>query len=176
MHDEIEYGKIGVGSVCNKYSAINQKLRIKHKTNANKWATLRIFMKNVTKHYVPRQTIIMEWEDIDSFFQELAGTKDHFDRLTLVTVSLMYFGLLRQGEVLQVSIDNVRLNEKEHLIHIEFNKRKKSRARGFSYTIPTFLYTIFKQYIDELHPKSSGEHFLKNRRANKKGVAEGKRI
>ena len=131
-------------------------------------------MKNVTKHYVPRQRIIVKREEIDRFFQYLAGTKDHFDRITLVAVSLMYLGLLRQGKVLQVTIDKVSLNDKERLVHVDFNKRTKSRARGFSYTIPSFLYTIFKQYINELHPKSSGEHFFKNLRANKNVWKEGK--
>ena len=119
--------------------------------------------------------MIVSWEEVQRLFVHLSSSVDQFDKLTLVAVALMYFGLLRQGEVRIISIENVKMDDSNRRIHVEFTKRTKSRARGFGFTIPSLLYEPFKSYINELRPKVTGENFLKNWKASKKHPEGGAR-
>ena len=171
MHEVLDKGSVGVGSLWGHYSAINQLLRVEYDKNANAWPRLRKLMKNVTKWHVPKQSQIITHEKLKSLLTEkLSPYKNHFERLAVIAIALMYFGLLRQGEVREIKMENVKLNNDDQTISVEFKKRTKSRARGFSFSIPSYLYDIFKVYINELRPKSRGENFLKNWKLNKDGI------
>ena len=167
MHDQLQDGELGVGSIWNTYSMINSTMRQKFDINCNTWVNLRIVMKNMTKWYIPKKSEIISAEDFKRLITELLDETDPFERLTIVAISLMYFGLLRQGEVLAIDIIMVKMDWKREIIRVEFSKWTKSRAQGFAFAIPPYLFPVFERYMRELRPKKRRERFLKNYRPNK---------
>lgn len=124
-------------------------------------------MKNMTKWYIPKKSEIISAEDFKRLITELLDKTNPFERLTIVAISLMYFGLLRQGEVLVIEIIMVKMDWKREIIRVEFSKWTKSRAQGFAFAIPPYLFPVFERYMRELRPKKRRERFLKNYRPSK---------
>lgn len=58
-----------------------------------------------------------------------------FDRLTVVCISLMYYGLLIQGELHTITTHNVKLDPKKKLYEYSLRSELRAEHRGFSYTI-----------------------------------------
>ena len=79
-----------------------------------------------------------------------------------VTVSLLYCGLLRRAEVLQVEIKDVDYVLTES-IEVNFPHPTKRSARGFSFTIPAWLKPTFIKYSSQIAEEQKPEsRFLKN--------------
>ena len=117
LHDIIKQRKVEVGSIWKVYSAINNHMRMVHSINCNEWKNLRIIMKNITKHYISKKSVIISAEQVREFLtKKIDPENDSFDFLTVVAFLFMYFGLLRMREVLEVSIDMVKLDRFRKLV------------------------------------------------------------
>ena len=91
---------------------------------------------------------------------------DHEDLQGLITVSLMFFGLLRQSEVHTLKVKDITLVEDKRIVHVNFPNATKSRAHGLAFIILTHLYSHYEKYVKQLRAKDratlADSQFLKN--------------
>ena len=149
-----------MATVWNRYSAINSYFKTEYATNINTYATLRVFMINLTKTYIPKKAKILTYQQIKKVIALLNDGKD--DILYRVIVLLMYFGLLRGTEVLNIKYEEVTFLDSGE-VQIEYCTSSKTRIAGFSYLIPAQYKKEFKAYMDDWCPET-GNFFLKNYR------------
>ena len=134
----------------------------------NKWKQLRKMLVNITRYYQPKKSNIISKKDFKDIFTECFDSNDPEDLQAIITISLMYCGLLRQNEVHKIEVKDVKVCETSKNIFIDFGKSTKWRARGFGFMIPSFMYALFKSYIAKLLPakenaaKFNESPFLKN--------------
>ena len=83
-----------------RYSAINSYFKVQYGTNVNSFATLRVFMISLTKHYIPHKAKILTYTQIKKAISELNEGND--DMMYKMIIILMYFGLLRGTEVMNI--------------------------------------------------------------------------
>ena len=82
-----------------------------HKVNCNDWKGMNNLMKNVTKWYVPKDSLIITFDQLkDLITNKLNPMKDPFDRITVVFISLMYYRYISQGQFHAKTTRNVKLD------------------------------------------------------------------
>ena len=98
MNEIIYDSKIGFVSLWSVFSSINFHMLMNHKVNCNDWKGMNNLMKNVTKWYVPKDSLIITLDQFkDLITNKLNPMKDPFDRITVVFISLMYYRYISQG-------------------------------------------------------------------------------
>ena len=166
----LESKKFGVGSLWSVYSCINHLFARRYGKNLNTFLALRMFMKALTKWYVPKKSGVVKTEQVMELFDKCSD-RNPWELQTKIWVALCYYGLLRGGEVIQIEVGDVHIDEKENLIWIEYDRPTKTRAEGFSYMIPGKLIDSFKEYIHQLGDNPIKEsRFLKNMKNKKSGI------
>lgn len=170
--DMLEKKKFGLGSVFSIYACVNAGFQREFGINLNQNKELMKLLINLTKYYQPTKTRILTEHEMEKVFTEIFDPKKHDDLLYLVTIALMYYGLLRQNEVHAIKVQDVTIVEDKKIIHVNFPNPTKSRARGFAFTIPPELYDVFITYLKQLRAKDrqtlANSQFLKN--AQKSGI------
>ena len=170
--DMLAKKKFGIGSVWSIYACVNNGLQREYGVSANDMKELRKLLVNITKYYQPKRARIIKEEEIKQVFTEVFDPNDDFDLQAIISISLMFYGLLRQNEAHAIKVQDVTVVEEKRIIHVNFPNPTKSRARGFAFTIPTHLYDVYIKYIKQLRAGSRAEladsQFLKNH--TKKGL------
>ena len=157
-----------MGSVWSIYACINSGMRTKYGKRMNKWYELRTMLVNITKYYVPKKSDIISKEQFKTLILLCFDPNDPTDLASIITISLMYCGLLRQSEVHEIRVQDVKVSKTCDNCYVDFARPSKSRARGFGFMLPTFLTPYFKLYCSQLDRskkpgKPFGEtQFLKN--------------
>ena len=79
-----------------------------------------------------------------------------------VIISLMYYGLLRCTDVLNVKVQDVSLNQEK--IEVKFNHSRKRINYGFTFWIPMLYAPPYRKYLSELDRSNAirNSRFLKN--------------
>lgn len=161
----------GLGSVWNKYSCLNNHINKSYGINLNSYRQLRTFMTNVTARYVPKKSGTMTFGEFQQLTQELrrlAEDGDHNARLHLIAVILMWYGMLRAGEVFMITVNNVTLNHESKKVRINFTAPTKTRKTGFAYMIPSTFFEDFVVYISELNSRCGKDTCFLKRWSQKK--------
>ena len=107
---------------------------------------------------MPTKARILTYNQIKKAIDELDNSKD--DVIYKVIVLLMYFGLLRGTEVLNVKREELSILETGE-IQVEYQSSSKTRVKGFSYLIPKVYQKEFKDYLDDWSAVG-GNSLLKN--------------
>ena len=131
------------------YSAINTHFKMPHDVNINSYATLRVFMLNLTREYMPTKARILIYKQIKKAIAELGDDKD--DIIYKVIILLMYFGLLRGTEVLNIRRDELSFMDTGE-IQVKYKNSSKTRVKGFSYLIPKIYRKEFQDFLDDWSP------------------------
>ena len=77
--------------------------------------------------------------------------------------------LLRGGEVLQITFDDVKLDKTEN-VEVDIPHPTERSAKGFSFTIPSWLKPSFEKCMDQIpESKRGSESFLHNWEKSKDG-------
>ena len=168
FHDSLNNRDFGVGSVWSIYACINSGMRTKYGMQMNKWCELRTMLVNITKYYIPKKSDIITKEQFKTLILLCFDPNNPSDLASIITISLMYCGLLRQSEVHEIRVEDVKVSKESDNIYVDFARPTKSRARGFGFMLPTFLTPYFKLYCSQLD--RTGKHgkplktsqFLKN--------------
>lgn len=100
--------------------------------------------------------------DIKTIFTQ-PNDDDPKELVAKIGIALMYYGLLRQNEVLQIKIGDVDYKE-DGEITIKFGYASKTRKIGFEYYVPEHLKCSFRKYIGQIRnpDQKVNTHFLKN--------------
>ena len=82
-------------------------------------------------------------------------------------IALLYFGLLRAGEVRMIQVEDVMMTDNEQIkrLHINFAYPWKRCNTGMDYYFPVDFLPVFKTYISEISQASVKQgrlQFLKN--------------
>ena len=153
--------KFGPGSVWSVYSCINHWFARNHNVNLNTYRQLMILLKAVTKWYVPKKSDIISTEKVMELFERL-NIDDPYELQTLVWSSLCYYGLLRNCEVLEINIEDVKFDADDR-IWIDFDRATKTRKEGFNFVLPDTLTEAYRRYMGQLDPNCPRDsRFLKN--------------
>ena len=134
----------------------------------NKWKQLQKMPVNITRYYQPKKSNIISKKDFKDLITKCFDSNDPEDPQAIITIHLMYCGLLCQNEVHKIEVKDVKVCETSKNIFIDFGKSTKWSARGFGFMSPAFMYAFFKSYIAKLLPTKENapnfkeSPFLKN--------------
>jgi len=79
-----------------------------------------------------------------------------------VTVSILYFGLLRCCDATKLEVDDVTIEESGRVV-INFEHARKQVNHGFKFYVPAVYENLFKKYLSQLKKEKNGKtRFLKN--------------
>ena len=162
IHEMLDRKIFGVGSVWSVYSCLNWTYSTKYRENLNQYRQLRALLTGLTKHYIPKKSGVISAEKIKELLTKKLSKDDPFELLTIVTVALAYFGLLRKSEILTLEYSDVHLDKKSRLIEVFYDHPSKTRPIGFKYTIPSWLFDAFERYTAQIKDKKPSGRFLKN--------------
>ena len=163
FHNMLENKELSVGSVWQMYSAINANTKVKCNVNLNVYKTLRSMLKNITKYYVLEKADILSFSQIKLLLTDLLDMRNDKQLQAIVSISLQYFGLLRNTECRMVEIKDVLILEGGG-IAVDFAHATKSRARGFAFIAPPWLNLAFTKYIAQLQPKPGPDASIQERK------------
>ena len=95
------------------------------------------------------------------------------ETLYAAAIALLYFDLLRAGEVRMIEVKDVKVtdNEKMKRIRIIFDYSRKRRNTGMDYYVPVDFLPVLKRNVSEIFQASVKQgrvQFLKNWSANGK--------
>ena len=164
FHNMIERKVFGVGSVWSIYAAINNTMRRLHRVKMNSWEDLRRLLIGITKWYIPKKSDILTKDQLYKVLTECFDPSDPEDLLSLIVCTLMFSGLLRQCEVMEILVSWVKVDSKNQRIYVDYKDSTKSRARGFGFMLPPKLYPFFVSYIRQIMHKKDSPVPLKNTR------------
>ena len=107
---------------------------------------------------MPTKAKILTFRQIKKAIAELGEDKD--DIIYKVIILLMYFGLLRGTEVLNIKRGELSFIDTGE-IQVEYRNSSKTRVKGFSYLIPKVYRKEFQDFLDDWSP-DGGDALLKN--------------
>ena len=90
------------------------------------------------------------------------------DLLAIITIILMYSGLLRQSEVHAIEVKDVKVDRRAKSVAVDFKHETKFRSRGFGFMVPKQAFPWFDSYIRQLAKSKNSKvplgktQFLKN--------------
>jgi len=104
---------------------------------------LQRFLKLNTNTYVCKKSKVFTSEQIDEILKKCAESNDNKEILTGAGVSLMYYGLLRVCDSLQIQKKDVSHQENGRVIKFEHARKRKNA--GFTYHVPSLYLKLFKK-------------------------------
>ena len=144
------------------YSCVNAYFVEKYGTKLNSMPRLSKFLKQVTHLHVCKKSKVFTKDEIHRVLMYVQTSGCPEDTLMGVGISLMYYGLLRAVDVLNVVVSDVQV-EKGKTIYISFKHQRKRKNPGFSFHIPMIYSPLFHRYQSELNPYSKKDsRYLKN--------------
>ena len=149
------------------YSCINRYLRFNFDKNLNHVYKIQTLLKNYSSRYVAKKSKVFIPDQMHTILMTCME-EDNDTGLTLMGVgsTLMYFGLLRSCDVLNITVDDVTKTS-DNKYEVKFEHMRKRMNPGFKYTLPAIYTPLFDRYIDELQESSTfgpdgSSRFLKN--------------
>jgi hypothetical protein len=100
------------------------------KVDIKSFALLCKLIKGSMEKHIKKKASIFTAEEMKKVLIEMYNKDDPQDLLEKITVSLMYYGLLRGGEVLHIGKKDVRLDLTEE-IEVDFLTRPKDLRKVF---------------------------------------------
>ena len=153
--------KFSKGSLWSIYSCLNHNFKIKKKINLKVFTRLKLVLKRLTEGYVPRKSPVFTEQEMHEIFEKLEDDVP-VQLIAKVGVALMYYGLLRREEVLEIQLKDVVVRENGE-ITVRFPYATKTKDDGFEYYVPTKLIPSFTKYLTEIDKsKARNTRFLKN--------------
>ena len=149
----------GQGSLWSIFSALNSRLKRKEGKDQKHMVRLMIVMKDMTGDYVAMKACVFGADEIKEVLVNL-DVEVPKELLAKVGIALLFFGMLRQGEVMKLKKGDVSVGKTG--VHVDFPYATKTRTTGFSYLIPKYLMEAFKVYLGQVSAVPVNERFLKN--------------
>lgn len=154
--------KYGKGTLWSIYSCINHNFQCMKKTNLKSFTRLKIIMKRLTEGHVSRKAKVFLEAQIKEVLSSL-DDENVYELADKIGISLLFYGMLRQNEVLQLEVQDMELHESDGEVVVKFPYATKTRDQGFEYFVPEKLRSSFVKYIGQLDPrKGPTTRFLKN--------------
>ena len=98
--------KYGKGTLWSIYSCINHQFITIKKVNLKSFTRLKIIMKRLTEGHVPRRSSVFTESQMKAVFEAL-DDDNLIELLEKIVISLLFYGMLRQNEVLLLQIKDV---------------------------------------------------------------------
>ena len=145
------------------YSCLNSYFINMKGVNLKALPRLTKFLKNVTHTYVSKKSKVFSPKQIHQVLSYCQDSLDPKDTLMGVTVSLMYYGLLRCVDVLNLKCSDVEMTVSDR-VEVSFNHARKRKNDGFTFYIPKIYSKLYIRYFKELRQSGTKRdtRFLKN--------------
>ena len=158
------------------YSCLNAHFIDKFGKDLKHLPRLTRYLKQETHRYVAKQSKVFKPEEIHTVLMFCVNSKDPQHTLLGITVSLMYYGLLRSTDVLKINLEDVTVNGEK--IEVKFNHTRKRVNYGFTFWVPALYLPLYNRYFVELRRSGAGRNsrFLKNynKRSQTRTIGTGK--
>ena len=158
------------GSLWSIYSCLNNAFQTHRRTRLQTFTRLKVIMKRITAGHVPKKSATFNLKDMTSILEGL-DDENPKELLAKVGISLMYYGMLRKGEVMKLTVKDVEMTPDGNFI-VRFPYATKNRDAGFEYLLPNNLLPSFKKYVRQIDEQwKTGDlssRFLKNFNVNSK--------
>ena len=95
---------------------------------------------------------MLQQKEIDMILFSLQEKNEPKETLQGVSISLLYFGLLRATEVQMIQMDDVKVENfgSQKVIEVMFKHECKQRNERFQYYIPSKFFPMFARYLKEI--------------------------
>ena len=144
------------------YSCVNAHFVEKYGIKLNTMPRLTKYLKLITSHHVTKKSKVFNKDAIHRVLMFAQESGNPEDTLMGIGVSLMYYGLLRMIDVLNVTIDDVKVVRGER-VNVNFEHERKRKNPGFAFYIPLIYSPMFERYKSQLNPYAKkSSRFLKN--------------
>ena len=144
------------------YSCVNAHFIDKYGIKLNSMPRLNKYLKLITSHYVSKKSKIFNKEEVHRVLMFAMESGNPEDTLMGKGVSLMYYGLLRMIDVLNVEVEDVKIMKNKGVV-VSFNHQRKRNNPGFTFHVPIIYLPLFQRYQRELNPYAKKtSRFLKN--------------
>ena len=145
------------------YSCLNSYFINMKGENLKNLPRLTKYLKNVTHTYVSKKSKVFSPKQIHRVLIHCQDSQDPKETLMGVTVSLMYYGLLRCVDVLNVRMCDVEMTVSDS-VEVSFKHARKRRNEGFTFYVPKIYSKLFIRYFKELRRSGApkNDRFLKN--------------
>ena len=145
------------------YSCINSHFITKYGEKLNKVIALQRFLKQLTSRYVCKKSNIFSAKQIHQVMEFALKSEKKEDMLMGVGVALLYYGLMRCSDVLNIQIQDVSVGKMATPTVVNFDHGRKRRNEGYKFHVPFIYNDIFLKYDQELNVKSkANSRYLKN--------------
>ena len=116
----------------------------------------------ITSHHVSKKSKVFNKDALHRVLMFAQESGNPEDTLMGVGASLMYYGLLRMVDVMNVTVEDVRIVKGER-VSVKFEHERKRKNPGFSFFIPLIYSPMFERYKSQLNPYAKkNSRFLKN--------------
>ena len=144
------------------YACLNAYFIDKFGKNLNTLPRLTRYLKSQTHLYVTKKIKCFSAEQIHAILSKRCEGESHQNTSLGVIVALLYYGLLRCSEYLDIKVKDVQLMW-DGKVEVTFNHPRKRRNDGFKYWIPSVYEDLFQRYVSELKKNvDKKSRFLKN--------------
>ena len=149
------------------YSCVNHYFIEKHGKNLKSYPRLNKYLKGATEKYVATKSKVFSPEQMDAIlsFCALSDQPDH--HLLGVAVAIMYYGLLRISDLMNVNVEDVKMLD-DKKTEITFEHTRKRRNPGFTFNIPPRYIQLFVKYDAELAENATGRYVKNYNKKSKK--------
>ena len=112
------------------------------------------YLKMETSHYVCKKVVTFNADEVHLVWMTLQERNKPDATFYAVTMMLLYFGLLHNGEVRMIQVKDVKVtdNAKIQQIHVIFEYPRKWRNTGMGYYVPFDFFPIFERCVSEICP------------------------
>ena len=121
--------KFSKGTLWSIYSCLNHNFQVKKRTNLKNFSRLKVIMRRLTQGHVPCKSPVLSEEEVNEIFQKF-DYNDPNQLVAKVGIALMFYGLLRQEEVIMLQVQDVVVCEDGEVI-VKFPYATKTKEDGF---------------------------------------------
>ena len=144
------------------YACLNAYFIEEYGKNLNNLPRLTRYLKSQTHLYVTKKSRTFTPEQIHEVLMHDLNSKNPRDTIMGVIVSILYYGLLRSSECMDITVGDVEV-QWDGKVEITFNHPRKRRNEGFKYWVPAVYEDLYHLYMSQLKNKSDkSSRFLKN--------------
>lgn len=149
--------KYSPSTLWTKYSMIKLCCYDKYDLNLKKFKRLILLLKKKEKGAQPKKKAkVFEKEQLQKFWDEAPNTPDYL--IDKLISQIGYFGLMRSGEILQVTFEMLIL--KQDSVWLSYNLQQKTTKDDHVFVIPrTTEYLMYLKVCDESKIEKTGRFF-----------------
>ena len=155
------------------FSCVRSYILVQSKIDIKKYMLLRKLIKSLTMTHLAKKAGVFTAEEMKRVLYDFYDESDPKQLVSKVAVALLYYGLLRRCESLQIQLMDIEMGLTDD-IDVNFPYKTKRSARGFSFKVPEWLKPTFRKYVAQFpenpHTEGKPTRFLRNWTNSKDGL------